>query len=76
MILIYIVIASLSGSEIKVNKSIPFSDLTECKSYVTKNANSTLNSAGRAYGNPKISEMGCVSISSRELEPVFYFDPM
>ena len=76
MILIYIVIASLSGSEIKVNESKTFVNMMECKSYVTKNATSTLNSAGRAYGNPKISEMGCVSMSSKKLEPVFYFDPM
>ena len=76
MILIYIVLASLSGGDVKVNESKPFANMIECKSYVTKNAKDTLASAGRAYGNKKIIEMGCVSMSSLKLQPVFYFDPM
>ena len=76
MILIYIVLASLSGGDVKVNESITFANMIECKSYVNKNANDTLASAGRAYGNKKIIEMGCVSMSSLKLQPVFYFDPM
>ena len=76
MILIYIVIAALSGSEIKVNESIPFSQMHECKAFVTKNQNSMLESAGRAYGNVKITEMGCVDYNNRKLEPVVFFKTM
>ncbi len=76
MIFIYIVIASLSGSDIKVNQSIPFTNMMECKAYVSKNQTNMIDSANRAYGKVDITEMGCVSMNSLVLQPVFYFEPM
>ena len=76
MILIYIIIASLSGSDVKVNQSIPFNSMMECKTYVSKNQTNMIDSANRAYGKVDITEMGCVSMNSRVLQPMFYFEPM
>ena len=76
MILIYIIIASLSGSDVKVNQSIPFNSMMECKAYVSKNQTNMIDSANRAYGKVNITEMGCVSMNSRKLQPMFYFEPM
>ena len=49
MILIYIIIASLSGSEIKVNQSIPFMHMHECKKFISENQSNMLSSASRAW---------------------------
>lgn len=76
MILIYIVIAALSGSEVKVNESIPFTSMNDCKSYVSENQTNMLESASRAYGNITITEMGCANYKTRKLEPVVFFKPM
>ena len=76
MIFIYIIIASLSGSDVKVNQSIPFTNMMECKAYVSKNQTNMIDSANRAYGKVNIVEMGCVSMNSRKMQPMFYFEPM
>jgi len=74
MILIYIVIASLSGPEVKVNESIPFTEINLCKLYVTRNQTDMLDSARRVYGETPITEMGCVSMNKRELQPMYYYN--
>ena len=74
MILIYIIIASLSGSDVKVNQSIPFNSMMECKTYVSKNQTNMMDSANRAYGKVNITEMGCVNMNKRELQPMFYYN--
>ena len=76
MIYIYIIIASLSGSDVKDNQSIPFTNMLECKTFLSKNQTNMIDSANRAYGKVDITEMGCVSMNSRVLQPMFYFEPM
>jgi len=76
MILIYIIIASLSGSEVKVNQSIPFVHMHECKQFISENQSNMLSSASRAYGKVTITEMGCVDMYNPVLEPHIKFKTM
>ena len=72
--LIYVALFSTEINNIKVNRSLPFNDLTTCVEYVEKNQDLILDSLEQYYDKRFIIEMGCVEVKSKSFTPIHKFD--
>ena len=72
--LIYVALFSTEIINIKVNRSLPFNDLTTCVGYVEKNQDLILDSLEQYYDKRFIIEMGCVEVKSKSFTPIHKFD--
>ena len=72
--LIYVALFSTEINNIKVNRSLPFNDLTTCVGYVEKNQDLILASLEQYYDKRFIIEMGCVEVKSKSFTPIHKFD--
>ena len=72
--LIYVALFSTEINNIKVNRSLPFNDLTTCVGYVEKNQDLILDSLEQYYDKRFIIEMGCVEVKSKSFTPIHKFN--
>ena len=72
--LIYVALFNTEVNNIKVNRSLPFIDLTTCVEYVEKNQDLILDSLEQYYDKRFIIEMGCVEVKSKSFTPIHKFD--
>ena len=72
--LIYVALFNTELNNIKVNRSLPFNDLTTCVGYVEKNQDLILDSLEQYYDKRFIIEMVCVEVKSKSFTPIHKFD--